>query len=195
MTKSQKMQFRQQFGRHRYPVKTFRGDPTRPAYTLYSLWEYPTYLAVINELDELLEQWPHNRPRTLALLAVRAAFYENGAPHWAEQLIWDEDQSNIHALMLRERQQARRPDPDRTACHTQHGAQAEVALVESQRCKQGPPTGKSMYGRQGSCSPKCVLFAHKAQQPVAKINPTHGNSRKKTSSSYRVQSPVRYGDE
>lgn len=92
MTGSQKKQFRKQFGQHRYPVRTFRGDPTRPAYTLYSLWDYPTYLAATNELDELLDQWPHNRPRVLALLAVHAAFYENGATHWAEQLVWDEDQ-------------------------------------------------------------------------------------------------------
>jgi hypothetical protein len=69
-----------------------------------SLWEYATFLAAANELDELLGQWPQNQPRVLALLAVRATFFENGATYWAEQLVWDEDQTNVHALMLRERQ-------------------------------------------------------------------------------------------
>lgn len=141
MTGSQKKQFRQ----HRYPVKTFRGDPTRPAYTLYSLWDYPTYLAATNELDELIAQWPHNQPRALALLAAHAAFIENGAPHWAEQPVWDEDQTNVHALMLRERQRARRFDSVQAARHAQHLVLAEVALSESQRRKQGPPTGKRLH--------------------------------------------------
>lgn len=142
MTGSQKKQFRKRFGQHRYPVKTFRGDPTRPAYTLYSLWDYPTYLAAANELDELVDQWPYNRPRTVALLAVRAAFYENGAPHWAEQLVWNEDQGNIHALMLHERQRARRYDPILETQYTQNYALAQAALLESQRRKQGPATGR-----------------------------------------------------
>lgn len=142
MTGSQKKQYRQRFGQHRYPVKTFRGDPTRPAYTLYSLWEYPTYLAAANELDELLERWPYNKPRTLALLAVRTAFFDNGATHWAEQLVWDEDQANIHALMLRERQRSRRYDSALEAQYAQKFALAEAALVESQCRKQGPPTGR-----------------------------------------------------
>jgi hypothetical protein len=114
----------------------------RPAYTLYSLWEYSTYLAAANELDELLDQWPRNRQRTVALLAVRTAFFENGATHWAEQLVWDEDQANIHALMLRERQRARRYDPALAAQYAQNSVLAEAALVDSQRRKQGPPTGR-----------------------------------------------------
>lgn len=145
MTGSQEKQGRQRFRDHRNPVRTFQGDPTRPAYTLYSLWEYPTYLAATNELDELLEQWPRNQPRVLALLAAHAAFIENGAPHWAEQLVWDEDQTNVHALMLRERQRARRFDLVQAARHAQHLALAEVALAESQRRKQGPPTGKQLH--------------------------------------------------
>ena len=48
---------------------------------------------------------------------MRAVLYENGAPHWAELLVWDEDQVNIYALMLRERQQARQLDPKRAAHH------------------------------------------------------------------------------
>lgn len=163
MTGNQGKQFRKQFGQHRYSVKTFRGDPTRPAYTLYSLWDYPTYLAAANELDELLNQWPHNQPRTLALLAVRAAFYENGATHWAEQVVWDEDRANIHALMLYERQQARRLDSEQATRYAQHLAQANAALVESQRRKQGLPTGKPTFRLLTGCSSKRVLFADKKQ--------------------------------
>lgn len=162
MTGSQKKQFRQ----HRYLVKTFRGDPTRPAYTLYSLWEYPTYLAAANELDELLEQWPYHQPRTLALLAVRAAFYENGATHWAEQLVWDENQTNIHSLMLSERQQVRRLDPKQAARHAQHAAQAEAALAESQRRKQGPQTGKVPRRAQRPGGPKPVLISRVVREGI-----------------------------
>ena len=142
MTGSQKRQFRQRFQAHLYPVKTFRGDPTRPAYTLYSLHKYPTYLAAMNELDELVDQWPRNRPRTVALLAVRQAFFDNGAVHWAVEMVADEDQENVHGLMLNERQWVQRSDPEKAARHAQNFALAEAALVESQRRKQGPPTGK-----------------------------------------------------
>jgi hypothetical protein len=159
MTGSQKKQARQRFSKHLYPVKTFRGDPTRPAYTLYSLWDYPTYLAATNELDELLAQWPRHQPRVIALLAVHAAFIENGATHWAEQLVWDEDQDNVHALMLRERQRARRFDPPQAARHAQHLLQAEAALVESQRRKQGPKNGKAPRQAQQSAGPKPVLIS------------------------------------
>lgn len=159
MTGSQKKQARQRFSKHLYPVKSFQGDPTRPAYTLYSLWDYPTYLAATNELDELLDQWPHNQPRILALLAVRAAFFENGATHWAEQLVWDEDRDNIHALMLRERQWARRLDPMQAARHMEHAVQAEAALVESQRRKQGPQTGKVTHRAQRLGGPKAVYIS------------------------------------
>ena len=149
MTGSQEKQLHKQFNKHLYPVKTFSGDPSRPSYTLYSLWEYSTYLAAANELDELLEQWPRNKQRTVALLAVRTAFFENGATHWAEQLVWEEDQANIHAQMLRERQRARRDDPALAAQHAQNAVLAEAALVESQRPKQGPPTGRLRpFGRR-----------------------------------------------
>jgi len=142
MTGSQKKQFRKRFLPHHYPVKTFRGDPTRPAYTLYNLWEYPTHLAASNELDELLDQWPRSWQRTVALLAVQRAFYENGAPHWAEEQVWVEDQTNVHALMLRERQRERRFNPTLEAQHAAHVRLAHAALAESQRRKQGPPTGR-----------------------------------------------------
>ena len=143
MTGSQKKPARQRSRDHRNPVRTFQGDPSRPAYTLYCLWKYPTYLAAANELDELVEQWPRNQARTLALLAVRAAFFDNGATHWDVETVHEEDRANIHALMLQERRGRRRFDPPQAARHAQNFALAEVALVESQRRKQGPPTGKT----------------------------------------------------
>jgi hypothetical protein len=167
MTGSQKKQARQRFNKHLYPVKTFRGDPTRPAYTLYSLWDYPTHLAATNELDELLDQWPRNWQRAVALLAAHAAFIENGPPHWAEQLVWDEDQTNVHALMLRERQQARRFDSVQAARHAQHLALAEAALAESQRRKQGPPTGKRLHQfLQASQTVKALVLTPAQPRPT-----------------------------
>ena len=136
---------RKRFCAHLYPVKTFQGDPTRPAYTLYSLSDYPTYLAAMNELDELIDQWPRNRPRTVALLAVREAFFDNGATHWEVQMVSDEDQENVHALMLNERRGGQRFDPEKAARHVQNFALAKAALVESQRRKQGLPTGKGPH--------------------------------------------------
>jgi hypothetical protein len=166
MTGSQKKQFRKQFGQHCYPVKTFRGDPTRPAYTLYSLWEYPTHLAASNELDELLGQWPHNWQRTVALLAVQRAFYENGAPHWAEEQVWVEDQTNVHALMLRERQRERRFNPELEAQHAEHTLLAHAALAESQRRKQGPPTGRPLLAARRSRPKHLELWrARPSRQP------------------------------
>ena len=142
MTGSQKRQFRQRFQAHLYPVKTFRGDPTRPAYTLFSLHQYPTCLAAMNELDELVDQWPRNRPRTVALLAVRQVFFDSGAVHWAVEMVADEDRENVHGLMLNERQWVQRSDPEKAARHAHNFALAEAALVESQRRKQGPRRGK-----------------------------------------------------
>jgi len=154
MTGSQKKQFRKRFRKHCYPVKTFRGDPTQPAYTLYSLWEYSTHLAASNELDELLAQWPRKWQRTVALLAVQQAFYENGPPHWAVEQVWAENQANVHALMLHERQRERRHNPALEAQHARHATLAQAALAESQRRKQGPPTGRP-------------------QQPVRRGRPKH----------------------
>lgn len=169
-----------QFCRHHYPVKTFRGDPTRPAYTLYSWWDYPTYLAALNELDELLEQWPHNRARTVALLAAQQAFYENGAPHWAEGLVHAEDRENVHGWMLQERRWARRRDPERAARYVEHQALAEAALVESQRRKQGPPTGKGPHqAPRAPQQPKALVFARRtapAEQPARHPPPLHGRA-------------------
>ena len=142
MTGSQKRQMRKQLWGHLYPVKTYRGDPTRPAYTRYSLYQYPTYLAAMNELDELVEQWPRNRQRTVALLALHQNFYDNGSTHWEVEMAHAEDQTNIHALMLWERRRARWQDPEREARKVRNHALAEAALVESQRRKQGPKTGE-----------------------------------------------------
>jgi hypothetical protein len=156
MTRSQKKQLRRQFSKHRYPVKTFQGDPTRPAYTLYSLWEYPTYLAAANELDELLEQWPRNQARTVALLAVRTAFFDNGAPYWDVEAVHAQDQENIHSLMLWERRWRRRIDPKQDVQYNRNSALAEAALVESQRRKQSPSTGKVPRGVVWLSRPKPV---------------------------------------
>jgi hypothetical protein len=148
MTGSQKKQFCQRFQAHLYPVKTFRGDPTRPAYTLFSLHQYPTYLAAMNELDEMVDQWPRNRTRTVALLAVRQVFFDNGAVHWEVGMVADEDQENVHGLMLNERQWVQRSDPEKAARYAQNLALAEAALVEGQRRKQGSPTGKGPHQDQ-----------------------------------------------
>lgn len=166
MTGTQKRQLQRQFCRHSRPLKTFRGDPTRPAYTLYSWWDYPTYLAGMNELDELLEQWPHNQARTVALLGVQRAFYENGAPHWEQEAVHAEDRDNVHAWMLQERRWARRRDPERAARYAEHQALAEAALGESQRRKQGPPTGKGPHrSPQAPRQPKALNFAPAQPRP------------------------------
>lgn len=149
-----------------YPAKTFRGDPTRPAYTLYCLWKYPVYLAATNELDELLDQWPRNWPRTVALLAVRGAFFDNGAAHWEIEMQYAEDQENVHALMLWERQRSRRLDPALVARHAHHTALAEAALAESQRRKQGPPTGNGPHRFPPAPQhPKAIRFTPAQPRP------------------------------
>ncbi len=168
MTKNQIKRLVRQTRTHPYPAKTYRGDPTRPAYTLYCLWKYPVYLAAMNELDELLDQWPHNKQRTVALLAVSKAFFDNGATHWEVGMAHNEDQENVHALMLWERQRPRRFDPILAARHAHHTALAEAALVESQRRKQGPPTGK------GPCqAPQAPRQARTLVFPRAKPRPNN----------------------
>ena len=68
-------------------------------------------LAVANELDELVEQWPRNQQQTVAWLAVRGAFFNSGAVHWAEEQVPYEDPANEHAPMLYQRQLRQRFDP------------------------------------------------------------------------------------
>ncbi|MGI4872852.1 MAG: hypothetical protein ACRYFX_16965 [Janthinobacterium lividum] len=165
MTASQLKQALRRFRPHLQPVKTFRGDPTRPAYTLYSLWQYPTYLAVLNELDELLDQWPHNQQRTVALLAAQQAFSDNGATHWAVGQVEEENQTNVHALMLHERQRARCYDSAADTRHEENLVLAKAALAESQRCKQGPPTGRAPR-RAPVRQPKALVFAPARPRPT-----------------------------
>ncbi|MFC6226129.1 hypothetical protein ACFP2F_22995 [Hymenobacter artigasi] len=141
-----------------YRAKIYRGDPTRPAYTLYCLWKYPTYLAAMNELDELVDQWPQNQPRTVALLAVRQAFFDNGATHWEVGMVHEEDQENVHGLMLNERRRRAWVDPGKAARHAQNFVLAEAALVERERRKQGPPTGKKPQWCNTRRDPKRILF-------------------------------------
>jgi hypothetical protein len=117
----------------------------------------------MNELDELVDQWPRNQPRTVALLAVRKAFFDNGATHWEVGMVHEEDQENVHGLMLNERRRREWVDPGKAARHAQNFALAEAALVESQRRKQGPPTGKPSRRLQAGYSSKRVLFARKEQ--------------------------------
>lgn len=154
-----------QLRRVRYPVKTFRGDPIRPAYTLFSLRYYPTYLAVANELDELVEQWPQNRPRTVALLAARQAFFDNGATHWAVETVADEDLTNVHALMRQQREWARRQDPARAARYAHLMTLAAAALAESQRRKQAPSTGSSASRPQLPRPAKAVRLTPAVPRP------------------------------
>ncbi|GAA3984869.1 hypothetical protein [Hymenobacter antarcticus] len=120
----------------------------------------------MNELDELVYQWPRNRPRTVALLAVRQAFFDSGAVHWAVEMVADEDQENVHGLMLNERQWVQRDDPAKAARHAQNFALAEAALVESHRRKQGPPTGKGPHqAPQAPQQAKALAFAPARPRP------------------------------
>lgn len=165
MTGALKRPSQRHWRRPRCPVKTFRGDPIRPAYTLFSLRHHPTYLAVANELDELVEQWPRNRPRTVALLAARQAFFDNGATHWAVETVADEDLTNVHALMRQQREWARRQDPARAARYAHLMTLAAAALTESQRRKQGPPTGSPAPRPRLPRLPKAVRLTPAAPRP------------------------------
>lgn len=46
----------------------------------YSLAEWEAYQGLLNELDQLLEQWPAQRERTLSLLTQREAHHAQGQP-------------------------------------------------------------------------------------------------------------------
>ncbi|MBT9395613.1 hypothetical protein KLP40_20775 [Hymenobacter sp. NST-14] len=120
----------------------------------------------MNELDELLEQWPNNQARTVALLGVQRAFYENGAPHWEQEAVWAENRENVHAHMLDWRRMMRRVEPGRAARFAEHQALAEAALAERQRRKQGPPTGKGPHrSPQAPRQPKALNFAPAQPRP------------------------------
>ena len=120
----------------------------------------------MNELDELLDQWPRNRPRTVALLAVRQAFFDNGATHWEVGIVYDEDQGNVHGLMRNERRRRQWVDLEKAARHTQNFALAEAALIESQRRKQGLKTGKGPpQAPQAPRQAKALAFAPAQPRP------------------------------
>ncbi|MCI1189804.1 hypothetical protein MON38_20470 [Hymenobacter sp. DH14] len=132
---------------------------------MFSLRHYPTYLAVANELDELVEQWPRNRQRTVALLAAREAFFDAGATHWDVETVADEDLTNVHALMRQQREWARRQHPARAARYAHLMTLARAALAESQRRKQGPPTGSLPHRPRRSRPPKALRFTPAAPRP------------------------------
>ena len=134
------------------------GQPTRPRYSLYDLWKHATYLAVENEMDELLEQWPAHRARTVALLAVQKAFFDNGATHWEEGAYWQELRTNPDVRATGARKQARAQQPAQAARYERHRLLAEAALVEHERRKQGPPTGKVPRRQPRPGGPKTVLI-------------------------------------
>ncbi len=137
------------------------GKPNRPKYDLYDLWKLPSYHAFSNELDELLERWPVYQARTVALLAVRQAFFINGATHWEVGAYQDELLVNPDVAARNARERAREAYPELVARYEQNLARAEAALVKRERRKQGPPTGKPSRRLSTGRYSKRVLFAHK----------------------------------
>lgn len=135
------------------------GKPPRPEYNLYDLWKLSGYHAFHNELDELLERWPVYQARTVALLAVRQAFFLNGARHWEVESYQRELLVNPDVAALSARRRAREAYPVLVARHERNLALAEAALVERERRKQGPPTGKARRRPpQAPRSPKGLLL-------------------------------------
>ena len=136
------------------------GKPPRPKYTLYDLWKLSGHHAFHNELDELLERWPVYQARTVALLAVRQAFFLNGAKHWEVESYQAELLVNPDVAASSVRKRAREAYPALVARHERNLALAEAALVERERRKQGPPTGKARRRPpQAPRSPKGLLLA------------------------------------
>ena len=82
----------------------------------------------------------------MALLVVRAAFFENGATHWDVETVHAQDHENIHALMLQEHRRKRAWNPELYNFYKQHYQLAETAFTEGQRRKQGAPTGSLKLG-------------------------------------------------
>lgn len=136
------------------------GKPPRPRYTLYDLWKLSGHHAFNNELDELLERWPVYQARTVALLAVRQAFFLNGARHWEVESYQSELLVNPDVAVRSARLRAREAYPALVARYERNLALAEAALVERERRKQGPPTGKARRRPpQAPRSPKGLLLA------------------------------------
>ena len=134
------------------------GKPPRPKYDLYDLWKLPGYHAFSNELDELLERWPVYQARIVALLAVRQAFFINGATHWEVGAYQGELLVNPDVAARSARERAREAYPGLAARYEQNLALAEAALVERERRKQGPPTGKRSQRGNTRREPKRILF-------------------------------------
>ena len=81
-------------------------------------------------------------------------------------MVADEDQENVHGLMLNERQWVQRSHPEKAARHAHNFTLAEAALVESQRRKQGPPTGKrSRQAPQALQQARALAFAPAQPRP------------------------------
>jgi hypothetical protein len=137
------------------------GKPTRPKYDLYDLWKLPGYHAFSNELDELLERWPVYQARTVALLAVRQAFFDNGATHWEVGAYQGELLVNPDVSASSARKRAREAYPELVARYERNSALAEAALAERERRKQGPLTGKGPRRAQRPGGPKHVLIFKK----------------------------------
>ena len=115
------------------------------------MWKLPGYHAFSNELDEMLERWPVYQSRTVALLAVRQAFFINGATHWDVGAYRGE-------LLVNPDVAAREAYPELAARYERNLAMAKAALVERARRKQGPPTGKRSHRGNTRREPKCILF-------------------------------------
>lgn len=159
------------------------GKPPRPKYDLYDLWKLSGHHAFHNELDELLERWPVYQARTVALLAVRQAFFLNGATHWEVESYQAELLVNPDVAASSARKRAREAYPALVARHERNLALAEAALVERERRKQGPPTGKTTRRpSQAPRSPKSLLLA------PAKVGP---NSRLAVRPRYRAEQLIR----
>jgi hypothetical protein len=140
------------------------GKPSRPKYDLYDLWKLPGYHAFSNELDELLERWPVYQARTVALLAVRQAFFLNGATHWEVGAYQGELLVNPDVAARSARERAREAYPELAARYEQNLALAEAALVERARRKQGPPTGKVPRRQRRAGGPKAVYISRSVRE-------------------------------
>lgn len=115
---------------------TFTKQPdSRPNYQVEDLQRLQTYQAVANELDELLEQWPADMERVLALLAVRQAFdATGGARLWDERVMFEPMHPEREQLL--ERSAKRRENPDLATRHRQSRRQARHLLARRKQVKK-----------------------------------------------------------
>ena len=106
----------------------------RPVYHVEDLQRLQTYQAVVNELDELLEQWPADMERVLALLAVSQAFNATGGSRqWDERVMFEP----IHPerIQLLERFAKRQENPELATRHRQSSRQARHLLARRKAIK------------------------------------------------------------